>query len=99
MESAQGAGPRETSAYPEHEKLAKIRDRSQTIGEFLDWLGNETPFIIGVYSTGFYDDVIVPAGMTIESVLALYFDIDTDRLEEEKRAMLEHARLEREGLT
>lgn len=24
--------------YPEHEKLSKIKDQSQTIGEFIDWL-------------------------------------------------------------
>lgn len=27
--------------YPEHEKLKKVSERSQAIGEFLDWLGSE----------------------------------------------------------
>ena len=26
------------SKYPEHEKLAKIKDQSQAIGDFLEWL-------------------------------------------------------------
>lgn len=33
--------PTTTVSYPEHEKLAKVKDRSQAIGEFLDWLMNE----------------------------------------------------------
>lgn len=28
-------------SYPEHEKLAAVKDRSQTIGEFLDWYQSE----------------------------------------------------------
>ena len=27
--------------YPEHEKLAKVKNESQVIGAFLDWLRNE----------------------------------------------------------
>lgn len=27
--------------YPEHEKLDEIKDQSQAIGEFLEWLGRE----------------------------------------------------------
>lgn len=27
--------------YPEHEKLSKIQNQSQSIGEFLEWLKTE----------------------------------------------------------
>lgn len=29
------------SDYPEHDKLSKIKDRSQAIGEFLEWLSGQ----------------------------------------------------------
>ena len=29
------------STYPEHEKLRAVKDRSQTIGEFVEWLEDQ----------------------------------------------------------
>lgn len=81
--------------YPEHEKLRPNQGKSQTIGEFLDWLLNErgvqilkllpkpedtTDWGWGIHHYG-------PVG-TIQDLLAEYFDIDQEKLEAEKRAML-----------
>lgn len=72
--------------YPEHEKLKRIKVKSQAIGEFLDWLDQEKNLEL-------YDRVReCPANIPIQDLLAEYFDIDRGRLEEEKLAMLEELR-------
>lgn len=73
-----------TETYPEHQKLRAIADRSQAIGEFLDWMGHQ----------GFWlhdRDGFEPHG-SVQDWLARYFDIDRDKIEAEKRAMLEALR-------
>ena len=65
--------------YPEHEKLSKIKDQSQTIGEFLDWLDTE-----GLY-LGEYDEnglLLYPTHKRHEYILATYFEINLDKLED-----------------
>lgn len=77
--------------YPEHEKLAAIKDRSEAIGAFLDnsgytlceWLPPTDGNPEGGYS---------PVRGGIQQILAHYFKIDLEVLEQEKRAMLEEAR-------
>lgn len=84
-------------SYPEHEKLKKVAEQSQVIGEFVDiFLGGK-----GIMLAHYYEFVDtggkqltthgVPA---IDDLLAEFFDIDRDKLETEKRAMLEQARSE-----
>jgi hypothetical protein len=81
--------------YPEHDKLAKVTDHSQAIGEFLDWLQNERGVTLAHYDDNYIQgDVLTPIFRSIEDWLAIYFDIDRNRLEEEKREML---RLQREA--
>jgi hypothetical protein len=75
------------SQYREHERLHDIREQSQTIGEFLDWMLNERGWHVCYYRKG--SDFPYPVhGLTIERVLAEYFDIDLDKLEQEKQEML-----------
>lgn len=114
------------SAYPEHDKLAKVDGESQVIGAFLDWLTNEHGAFLCRHHThddacdcadpwytrvqladplrcptcdsirratrhhvcGMLEMYPNPIHRSIEDWLALYFDIDPGRLEEEKRAML-----------
>ncbi len=61
----------------ECDKLHKIKDKAQSIGEFLDWLVE-------------YHQVSLPD--SIVELLAEYFDIDLEKVEEEKRAILEELR-------
>lgn len=69
--------------YPEHEKLAAVKDAAQAIGEFLEF---------GGYTLCRWEpdmgDYPVPVGLPITRVLADYFDIDLSKIEQEKRAML-----------
>lgn len=89
--------------YPEHEKLAKVKDESQAIGEFLENCGYTLCEIM--YDAPWNG----PGGLTREPtrdgggafyavskgtnrILADYYGIDLDRLEAEKRQMLDKLR-------
>lgn len=82
---------------PEHDKLRAIKDESQLIGAFLEWLGENGYSLCryeaftrhsgepGDYTpSGYY-----PTPLGIEDLLARFFDIDLDKLEEEKQAILQ----------
>ncbi len=60
--------------YPEHEKLKNVADKSQMLGEFLEWM----------FDQGF----ILESDDTVENILARYLDIDLKKIEAEKRLML-----------
>lgn len=76
------------SKYPEHDKLAKVKDKSQAIGEFLDY-GLPQGYVLAKYDK--YDR-LYPIHDSIESLLAEHFGIDQDVLEDEKRQMLDKLR-------
>jgi hypothetical protein len=78
------------SEYPEHDKLHAVKDQSQAIGSFLDWLQNERKprTVLAIHEW----DEWVPTNERIEALLAEYFEIDLKKLEEEKRAMLDELR-------
>jgi hypothetical protein len=81
-----GEAVKTTNTYPEHEKLAKVKDRSQACGEFLEWLTSEGGFVLCKYVK---DRVFpVPASVSIADLLARFFKIDQKKIEDEKRAML-----------
>lgn len=69
---------------PECDKLSKISDVSQSIGAFLDWIQEE-------YGVDLPKD--------INSLLSEYFEIDLNKVEEEKQAILEHMRSVAEEVT
>jgi hypothetical protein len=78
------------SDYPEHGKLQAIQRESQAIGEFVDWLGTQGIMLghhvqFEDYGTG---RTFVPWGGDLQDLLAQHFEIDRDKLEAEKRAML-----------
>lgn len=76
------------SAYPEHDKLAKVAEDSQKLGEFLDWLieeGHVTP-------AAEFDPEVSSPDAIIESLLAAYFRIDLDKIVKEKLEMLNSIR-------
>ena len=101
--------------YPEHVKLRAIADKSQAIGEFLDWLSLPTEEGgKGVVLTerkcphGYWpmqdceeskwcargDETVQfwPFHGSTTKLLAEFFKIDLDKIEEEKRAMLDAIR-------
>jgi hypothetical protein len=74
--------------YPEHVKLRAVKDDSQKIGAFLDWLLNERHLVL-CDSDG---NELHPTDMRIEALLGLYFEVDLEKLEEEKLAMIDEMR-------
>lgn len=76
------------SDYPEHEKLAAVKDESQAQGEFLSWLTSEK----GVHLFVFDGDSPRSLMCSAEDLLAEYHGVDLKALEREKRAMLEQMR-------
>lgn len=80
------------ATYPEHEKLARISDKSQAIGEFVDWLSADKGIHLAEWKVVGGTDVLFYAAAPITDLLAEHFGIDQDKLEDEKRAMLEAQR-------
>lgn len=70
---------------PEHDKLTAVKDHSQAIGEFLEWMSSD-----GIIKCRWEErhEEYFPIFEPIEKLLARYFDIDLDKLEQEKRLML-----------
>lgn len=69
------------SDYPEHDKLSAVKSETQAQGEFLQWVCDEE----GIYLR-----------RSINELLAEYHEIDLDKIETEKRAMLAKIREEDE---
>lgn len=80
--------------YPESAKMLAVKEQSQVIGEFLD----SSKYVLAEYVTVTYPNMLTerrhtatelrPVVTPIEQILAAYFEIDLDKVEEEKRAML-----------
>lgn len=83
------------SNYPEHEKMSKIADTSQKIGEFLDWLNSEKDIELKRWSEENNEYLSVFVSTTV--LLAEFFEIDLTKIEAEKRAMLDAMRAMNDG--
>ena len=80
------------SEYPEHDKLSEVRLLSQACGEFLDFLSSKG-YILAEWSDACSPrETLVPIYPRAENLLAEFFEIDQDKLEEEKMVMLEALR-------
>lgn len=76
--------------FPEHKKLRAIKDRSQVIGEFLEWLQGEKGFALATWCS--HGEFLDPARFNVNQLLAEFFEIDQEKLEAEKLAMLDQMR-------
>jgi hypothetical protein len=74
--------------YPEHEKLEKVKERSQACGEFLEWLDAEG-IILATWDRRPESDRMHTHMESSHRLLARHFGVDLDALEKEKRAMLD----------
>lgn len=72
--------------YPEHIKLKAIQPKSQAIHDFIEFLQGK-----GIYLGEYYKDFdrMVFAGRNITNLVAEFFDIDQNKLEGEKRHMID----------
>ena len=77
------------SKYPECEKLSAVSADSNKIGAFLDWLVYDKGIYLAEYSEL---DELWAINTPFERLLAEYFEIDLDKVEDERRAMLEGLR-------
>lgn len=84
-----------TTKYPQSEKLLEVKDQSQLIGEFLSWLNSEGYEIAewdendDELTSEYMPEILYPVSLSIEKLLAKYFDIDLFELENERRQMIE----------
>lgn len=76
---------------PELDKLHEVKEDSQTIGEFLDWLTTErlTPIELCVQNRA---SRLRPCNIDITGLLSEYFEIDKNKAEEERLALLKAIR-------
>ena len=100
---------------PECDKMLAVRDKSNAIGEFLEWLQGERKLTLcreithkeieEAIDAGMEDEIdykegdLTPDHTGIEALLAEYFDIDLKKVEEEKQAILQQVRAEHEKRT
>lgn len=76
------------SRYPESDKVLAVQKQSQACGEFLDWLKQEKLLMLCEDINGEW----MPTFKSTEKLLQEFFDIDPDKLEKERRAMLDELR-------
>lgn len=76
--------------YPEHEKLKKVSAQSQVFGEFIDWLRDDLGLELCHYHGR--SESYHPDSRTVNELLALFFDIDLEKIEQEKEQMLSEVR-------
>lgn len=75
--------------YPECEKLAAVKEKSQMLGEFLSWLRGNKEFELAKWGRDDYgEDALMPTHASTESLLAEFFDIDMARVEKEHQDMI-----------
>lgn len=80
---------------PECDRMLEVRDRSQAIGEFLEWAGEQGYVLCALLARRDYvGDVIKgqqeysPEVPSTEKLLADFFDVDLAVVEREKQAVL-----------
>lgn len=93
------------SDYPEHDKLVAQRARHEAAQDFIDFLLDELGYSLMTYERIEYPPLLgpgnsppryreewVPVQTRRATLIAKFLDIDEDKLEEEKRQMLESLR-------
>ena len=74
-------------------KMKAIQDKSQIIGDFIDWLNSEKKVYLAKYITRESpfeneEDLVTWAVPNIEKLLAEFFKIDLQKIEQEKLQLL-----------
>lgn len=82
---------------PECERLSNVADDSNKIGEFIDWLRMNEMDIVEYDERGELRDYPSHTGnVGINNLLAKYFGIDLNKVEQERRALLDWLRSQHE---
>ena len=93
---------------PTLDRLMSVKNKSQAIGEFLEWLQGDQKIQLMRYHEhvdscvpdggwddfrcGFGEDAMVPEYRSIEQLLASFFDVDLKKVESERMELLEWVR-------
>lgn len=77
---------------PEHEKLKAIQPKSQAIGEFLEWAGEQGMALASYGDERGDRETLFHVSRSKENLLAEFFEIDLKKLEAEKEAILAEQR-------
>ena len=75
---------------PELDKMLKVKEDSQKLGEFLDWLKGK--YELAQWHDSHGVDRLVAKNVGTEKILAEYFEIDLVKCENERREILENIR-------
>jgi hypothetical protein len=82
---------RQKAAFPEHDKLAAISDKSQIIYDFLEWAREKhSGFFVRTYEGD--PTTYIVGELTFKDWLSEFFGINLDKIEAEKRSMLDFIR-------
>jgi hypothetical protein len=76
-----------TTQFPNLEKMQAMQAKSQPIGEFIDWLG-QNGMAICTSDGGPRGDRFTPVMASTEELLARHFNVDLKAAEKERRAVL-----------
>jgi len=76
--------------YPECDKLLAVNAKCQIIGEFLEWLYMTENVQLAHYPEE--GNTLYPYNKPLNKLLASFFDIDMDKVEKERMAMIESMR-------
>ena len=82
---------------PECDKLLEIKEQTQDMGDFIDWMDVNNWTIcswVEGQDNGYAwrESGFAPIKLSTEKLLAQYFEIDLDKVEAEKRELLKYLR-------
>ncbi len=84
---------KELPECPECDKMIGVQDQSDTLTSFVDWLNENGYTICTLEKTdGYPREQYIPHRETYEKLFAEYFNIDLNKVEKERRALLEAIR-------
>lgn len=91
-ENGHGGAPGTPTQYPELERMRAVGEESRSIGSFLDWLCEQGITLCEVSESRYRDGEYLPISEGPEALLARYYDIDLEKIETERRRMLDELR-------
>jgi hypothetical protein len=84
---------KEMPACPECDKMIEVQDQSNTLSAFVDWLNENGYTICTLEETdGYPKEQFIPHREPYEKLFAKYFNIDLNKVEKERCALLEAIR-------
>lgn len=77
---------------PMLDRMRSVKPESQKIGAFIEWLNENGMPICHLTKDDRYGDEMTPIALSIDALLARYFEIDLEKVEEERRSLLDEMR-------